>query len=1442
MKRRSNRVRAMKNGFRYKKNIFVKTQHPIDIVGIFLLCCFLFIHNNSIFPQHNLNFTHLTTTNGLPHSSIICMLQDSKGYMWFGTPAGLAKYDGYQYSVYKPDLNDTHSIAGDQIHDLMEDTLHNRSILWIACQGGISYMYLDNEEIHTIRYHPDSTSSINSPRLRCILKVENQKVWIGTVGGGINIYDPAKNSFEYIMTDPTDPHSISDNGIISFLTDSKGRIWIGTHNFFNKYNPSTKEFKRYQFKKSGEMVYCMNEDTEGNIWIGYPDGIEVFNPATESFLNVENLISSPVNPPGSEVRDIFFDKQDNIWIASIHEGLSFIDHSRTKANLYRHDPFDETSISSDHINKIFIDNNNVLWIGTSRGGLSKASLTEKGFNTIRKTFGTENTLSNAFVFSMAQESENILWVGTFYGGLNRYNRETGSFTHIKSVYGNESTLTTNTITSLLIDSENDLWAGSMRWGLNRIDLDKISIDPKQTGDVTKQIEIKRYYPGKYNTKQNIVGWSVRNIYEDRNGQLWISSWGGLNLYNRETDEFKVYSTETHGKKGLRTNNFWTVCHTHTGWEDYLWIGTENMGLARLSLKTDSFEHFINVPGDLKSLNDNSVRCIYQDTKNRLWLGTYAGGLNLLRFNENGNPEFKYYTKKDGLPNESVLSILEDGNGNLWLSTYNGIAKFNPENESFRVYYKSDGLQDNDFSYGAALKDRQGKFFFGGINGISYFHPDSITDNNAQDVVVITNFKLFNKTVQPYEKINKDVVLTKHISYTKEIKLSHRNDDFGFEFSSLNFAHPSKIKYMYKMVGYDKNWKLTDAQNRTATYTNLDAGEYQFRVKASNNNGIWSDQNTTLDILIYPAWWESWWASIIYFLLSLSIILYLRRLLLARAEFRNRLKMERLQFQQQQELDKKEHEIDQMKIRFFMNISHEFRTPLTLIIGPLESLLKKKSNDEATSQLNLILRNTRRLLRLINQLLDFRKLDTGKQNLSVSHGDIVEFVRSIHDAFKYIAEDHEIDYRFESNKNKFYAWFDPEKIEKALLNIISNAFKFTRSGGEICIGLFTTETDQEKEDQLKEFDGPVVVIEVSDTGKGIPRKNLDKIFERFYSSDKDDTQGGTGIGLSLTRELIELHKGEILVSSEPGKGSSFKIILPVGKKSYKKDEISREPQKGPSPELLETYQKIHEQSRKSYYPKSSSLNDEGKDTPLILVIDDNKDMLSFIRHELNTEYRIEEAQNGKEGVKMSIDHIPDLILCDVLMPEMDGLEFCTYIKNEVKTSHIPIILLTAKSAEEDQISGLLSGADDYITKPFNAEILKAKINNIIKSRKLLWEKFKLIPDASIKDIGYSSYDEQFLVKLNEVITQKFTDSELELKDIVREVGMSQAQLYRKIKSLTNLTVNEYIYSVRLKEAAHLLKSTTFNVSDIAYKVGYKNASHFTKSFRKHFGKSPSEYRK
>ncbi|HTL08187.1 MAG TPA: ATP-binding protein, partial [Chitinophagaceae bacterium] len=849
-------------------------------------------------------------------------------------------------------------------------------------------------------------------------------------------------------------------------------------------------------------------------------------------------------------------------------------------------------------------------------------------------------------------------------------------------------------------------------------------------------------------------------------------------------------------------------------EGNIWVGSSN-GIDVLDKKTGRFTYYSNFTNDPHGLSNNSILSLLQDSRGRIWVGT-TDGLNI--FNKE-DQSFTSFRTENGLPGNTILTIAEDNQQRLWVSTYNGISCIQVNEKSgsaggisisCKNYDEKDGLQGIAFNENAALKTQDGHIVVGGPGGFNIFDPSTINQDKSIPSVVLTDLQLFNKSIAVGEKVNGRVLLPRAITETNAITLQYNEDVLAIGFAALNFLNPEKNKYAYKLEGFDKGWITSDGKLRKATYTNLDPGSYTFRVKAANSDGVWNDQALALAITILPPFWKTPVAYALYGLVLIGILWFARRLILQRARMR-------FAIEQQQQEAQRMHELDMLKIRFFTNVSHEFRTPLSLILTPLDKIIRQAEDPAQRKQFQLIHRNARRLLNLVNQLLDFRKMEVQELRLNAVQGDIIKFCRGISYSFTDIAEKKNIQFSFYATVESLLMSFDHDKLERILFNLLSNAFKFTNESGKVAVQL---QMHMEDNKQL-------LAIKVIDTGIGIPLAKQEKIFERFFQNDIPGSlvNQGSGIGLSITKEFVKLHNGDLQVSSEPGKGSCFTVLLPVIEMPVLQD--------APLPA-------DEDAANDRWVPVPAEEKSGTARKQRLLLVEDNEDFLFYLKDNLREHFSIVDAVNGKEGWQKALGEHPDLVVADISMPEMNGIDLCRKIKHDARTAHIPVILLTAFAGDEQQLKGLETGASDYMTKPFNFEILLSRVRNILDEQARLKKTFQKQVDVQPADISVVSSDEQFIYQVMAVLEKNISNADFSVEEMSRSLFMSRVTLYKKLLAITGKTPIEFIRSFRLKRAAQLLEKSQLTIAEVAYEVGFNSPKSFSKYFKMEFNTPPSGY--
>jgi len=1362
--------------------------------------CILLLLSTSYAQKQDLEFTHLTSQDGLGSNTVFSILQDNKGFLWFGTYDGLSRYDGYKFHTYKTVEGDINSISEDKIRAMIQDKEGN---LWIGTwQKGLNKLDPRTEKFTRYLHVENDPSSISSNHIISLCTDKEGNIWIGTVGG-LNRFDPKSEKFFHYINNPEDPSSLSSNAVNSVYEDRNGILWIGTEDSgLNRFDRITETFKCYKHDPnnpksiSDDRIVSLYEDRSGIFWIGTRmGGLNKYDASLNEFSHYSKNSDQPTC--SNYIWSMFEDTQGIFWVGTEDAGLNIFDRQKGKFTCYTYSSNDPRGLNDNTVVSICEDSTGILWYGTWNGGINKYNKFEKKFITYSHSSDDPYSLSANSIYAIYMDSFGDLWIGTDLYGLNRRTVKSTKFIHYFNNPNDPFSISHNTINSICEDSKGNIWIGTNGGGLNRYDR------------TTNRFTHFRHNP---DDPSSISSDQITQVFLDSKGNLWIGVQpGGFDKLPKGSTSVIHYKPHPDNSNSIGADMIFDFNEDNKG---NLWIGTHGSGLCKFNVATEKFIHFRNDPRNPTSLSSDVISVIHIDKKGNIWVGTDGGGLN--KFNS-GNRTFKRYRQKDGLPNNIICGILEDERGNLWISTNKGLSRFDPQTGNFRNFGVEDGLQGLEFNYWAYYKAMDGRMYFAGTNGLNVFHPDSLKDNLLIPPVVLTDFELLHKPVSiGYDPLWGRTILEHPISETKLLELNHDDNIISFEFAALDFQNPKRNQYEYFLKGFDKEWTKTDATKRYVTYTNLDPGEYIFRVKGSNSDGIWNEAGVSLKIIIHPPWWATWWAYMLYGAVIILIVLGVRGYDLKRQRLKHQLEIEH-------EHAVKLEEIDSIKSRFFANISHEFRTPLTLILGPAYKIKTECKDENLTKQAGLIQRNANRLLELINQLLDLSKVEAGKMKLCVSKGNLASFVRGLSMSFESIAEKKDIRFKVKMQRDKIEAHFDKDKMEKILTNVLYNAFKFTMEGGEITINL--TETDQNR-----------VKIIIRDTGIGISKKDLPKLFNRFYQVDSSHTREheGTGIGLALTKELVELHKGKISIDSQEGDWTEVTIELPLGKNHFTEDEIAeREGQELEEREII-----------LSDFVSDRILDEDFEEVivekNIVLVVEDNPDLREYVREALIHEFSVAEAVNGEQGLRKAEKLIPDLIVSDVMMPKMDGIEMLKLLKNDAKTSHIPVILLTAKSEQTDKLEGLGLGAEAYLTKPFDIKELQVRIKSLIEQRQKVQKKFsdgEFTLKRAEKKLG--RLDEEFMNKVMNVVNAHLSEEEFSIEQFGHEAGMSRSQIHRKLKALTGKSPSVYLRSIRLSKAKQMIQRREANISEISYKVGFSSPAYFSRCFKEEFGYPPSE---
>ncbi len=1320
-----------------------------------LACFFITIFCQAQSVEEHYYFKNLSIRNGLSQNTVNAILQDRKGFMWLGTKDGLNRYDGLSFRKFKHDAANPRSIGNSFITSLYEDFNGN---IWVGTDAGV-YIYYPEKEA----FEEFDCQSLEKTRIeRSVSMIAGDKqgrVWIAVEAQGMFCYDARQKLLRNY------PLSEISSNIKCFTFDSGGTLWLGFYGdglYYSKDNLAT--VHPYGSPEDGKREFeggVITKIVQGNyncLYIGsVKEGVSELNLTSGQ---VRNLLAIDESGESIFCRDLLPYSDDELWIGT--ESGIYIYNLRTAQFIHlRASLYDSYSLSDNAIYALYKDREEGLWIGSYFGGVDYYP---RQYTYFAKYYpkNIANSLHGKRVREFCRADDGTLWIGTEDGGLNHFNPKTKEFHFFEPSAG-----FTN-IHGLCMDGSH-LWVGTFSKGLRVIDT--------RTGVV-----LRTYTEG--HTPHSLNDNSIFSICRTSAGEIYLGTLFGLLRYNRTQDNFDCIP-ELNGKfvYDIKEDSYGN-----------LWLATYANGAYCYDVSARRWKNYVFDAEDEKSLPYDKVLSVFEDSYRQIWLTTQGGGFCLF------HPDTETFTRyglKDGLPNDVVYQIVEDDDRFLWLTTNNGLVRFDPKTMEMKVFSTANGLPTNQFNYRSGFKDEAGNIYLGSINGFVAFDPRTFAENRQVPAVAITDFLLFNKEVSVGET---DSPLKSSITFSDKVVLTADQNSFSFRIAALSYQAPRMNKLMYKLEGFDEGW-LTIGESPLVTYSNLGYGDYVFKVKASNSDGVWNEQETSLHLSILPPFYLSGWAYCFYVLFFMGclvcVIFYFKR--------RNYRKQHRQMEMLEQE---KEREVYHAKIDFFTNVAHEIRTPLTLIKGPLENIILKKEVDSETKEdLYIMKQNTERLLNLTNQLLDFRKTETRGFRLNFTECDVVAVLRETYFRFTSLAKQKGLDFILELPQECFMADVNQEALTKIISNLLNNGVKYASTYLRISL-----ETDEK-----------VFHIRTFNDGEMIPDTMKEEIFKPFVRLDKEDeVTTGTGIGLALSRSLAELHQGSLMM--EKGEEvNCFCLTLPVNQDStitLSAENVSQVEENSCGWEQEET--------------------DTKEKKPMILVVEDNPDMLAFIRKQLTTEYSVLTAMNGIEALAVLDNHYVNLVVSDVMMPQMDGFELCKTIKSDLSYSHIPVVLLTAKTNIQSKIEGLELGADAYIEKPFSVEYLLANISSLIHNREKLRQTFAKSPFVAANTMALTKADEEFIWKLNDIIQANLHNPEFSMEDMADALKMSRSSFYRKIKGVLDLSPNEYLRLERLKQAAQLLKEGKSRVNEICYTVGFNSPSYFSKCFLKQFGVLPKDF--
>ncbi|RNL55746.1 hybrid sensor histidine kinase/response regulator transcription factor [Pedobacter jejuensis] len=1279
--------------------------------------------------------------------------------------------------------------------------LDGYGFMWMGTYDGLNRY--DGYNFKVFRNNQNVDNSLINNHIT-VLNGDNQnRVWIGTQKG-VSYYGYADSKFhklkvkeggkQTVLTASVNSIAIDKNGAVFIATDENGLYLLkkgsaiankvslndkdyaikalclandGLLWFYVKdlglcnYNPSNAKLKL--IKPDVKNVTKIIAGEQNVLWIGTEAGLYKFD--TKS-----TILAKPQNYPNNDnIMNLMLDKQKKLWVSTDGSGIYVLDIRNNNVN-HLSAGKEKGLLSSNSVAQVYEDRESRKWIATLRGGINLIDQQSTQFRTIKNDALKSNSLVNNFVLSFSEDEQQNVWIGTDGGGLSKWNRKQNTFTNF--VKNNEiGSLKSNFITSILNDADNNIWIASFSGGIDRLD--------KKTQ--------KFIHYSCYNNVKGVEEVNIWKLFRDKDKNIWAGTTrgGALYKYDAQTDKFELFD-----------NNLKDIHALFQDAAGNLWAGNYTALIKIDPLK--KHHQFTNI--------NLAVRAINQDSKQRLWIGTEGGGL--LQFNPS-TKSIKKYTEQDGLPSSSILNILIDAKDNLWCSTYNGLSKFDARAGTFKNYFSSDGLQSNQFNYNAALKLKDGAFLFGGINGFNLFYPDSIKENKRIPKIVLTDFRINNIPLD-LDSTYKNVSIVD----LQQISVPY-NSSLSINYAAIEFSFQEQISYAYYLEGWDRGWNNVNKLT-TAFYSRLSEGEYKLHIKSTDTEGVWSSNEKVIVIKILPPWYRSWWAYAIYLALFSVCYYVLQTYRNKQRNLKHEVELTNLKMERAKDLNEK-------KLNFFTNISHELRTPLTLIVNPIKDILNSKESGQEKNDLNVVYRNSRRLLSLVDQLLLFRKTESENDTLNVVKINLYRFAKEIFLCFSYLAKNNNIDYTFECDDEELNIFADRDKLEIIFFNLLSNALKFTPNNGFVKFKITANVGD--------------IKIEVSDSGPGIPDGIGEKLFDKFYKViNKTSLKMGFGIGLYLAKNFVELHKGKIYFITKSGIGTSFFIEMPIGEPAGYDD-------KPLETELTYVNELIAEEELENELAGKENIGNLAlliSDLHSILVVDDNTEIIDYINQIFKDNFKIYRATNGIEGLELCKEFLPDVVISDVNMDGLNGIELCKAIKDDSALSHIPVILLTADPNAEIRLQGIEVGAYDFISKPFDKELFTAKINGIIKNRKNLQSYF--YNEITLKSDTHkvSQEDRGFLQKCINIIESNLTEDSFNVKTLAADLGMSHSNLYKKIKATSGQSINGFVRYIRLRKAAELLINTNLNINEAAFRVGINDIKYFREQFQKLFKLTPSDF--
>ncbi len=1454
--------------------------------GVVLVVANILLATSGLPAQQNHQFDRIGVADGLSHNYVQSILCDSKGFLWFGTWDGLNRYDGRNFKVYKVEPKAQNSLTNNRIIDLWED---RQGVMWVKTNDGYMHYFVEaTQEFFTFPYYLESLEERNST-ISCFAETAHKEILLGSTNSGLYYlkFDEESQRYQARQYLNRGTSTISSNSVNFITNDGDEHIWIGTDKGLNQIVRS--EFEKeepvfsnywldYNFTNGLLVDSLMLFGTKSNglktyemplgKFVEFP---EVFQPLSQATISVLHSASEDVLMVGTAhdglyvydlkagtltrqflqgefIKKVYQDHFNNVWVNTRKFGIYQIDPALTSIQHFDLLPESVRNLVDDERQFIFEDSQHTLWIALHGGGLAQYDQMTNRFEFYRNMPNDNTTISSDNVYCIAEDQSGILWVGTgpSHGGVNKVSTTNEAFERIRL----ESQITSgneNVVRSLLVDGRGNIWAGTKAGHIYILDsgyqlISEMDIMPlvngwqpgqnaytmmqdsrgyiwvgtkggglfvtqKPLSAIKADYSDLRFYNYTHNAanKASISSNNIYSIMQDGMGRIWIGTYGGgLNLVIDRNNENLICRRYNSDNTNLSSDN---VRHLYEANDNTLWVATafglNIMNLDKLQLERPLIRSHLFDPRRSNSLSYNDVIHVLQDSKEQLWFGTSGGGLNRLLSHTNDSLFVEHLNLRSGLINDVVYAMVEDGSGGLWVSTGHGISRYDSQSGSFQNFDQSNNLNTDVFNENTCAVAPNGHLLFGTNDGMLVIKPEKIKQNEFDPNVALTNFQLFNKDVDIRDE---DSPVKQDIETLDELHLQYYQSSFSIEYAALSYFAPTKNRYAFMLEPFDADWNVVGNQNK-ATYTNLPPGRYVFKVKAANYNSDWGDNTRSLAITIHPPWWKTNVMYLLYALLFIVVLEIIRRSYVRYHKLQNDLRVEK--------------RVNDIKLQFFTNISHEIRTPLTLILGPIHDLLETGDIPEkVAAKLHLVENSGKRMLRLVNQLLDFRKIQKKKMTLQVHRVVLHDFVASIVENFSMVAEQKNLNIALSGPAEKIEIWVDPNKFDSVIFNILSNSVKYSPKGGRIDV-------------KIERESAAHAAVVVTDQGRGIPENDLQKVFERFSPLTEENEQfGNSGIGLAYSKEVMQLHKGSISVQSTVGHGSSFIVKIRTGHAHFEQQQMHFD-------EAESVYAMKHQPALPEII--SPEIITQNANSLHILIVEDSLQIQNYLCENLQKDYRLSTAADGQEALDIIDNNMPDLIITDLMMPVMDGMTLTRKIKNDVNTSHIPVIMLTAKSGMENQIEGIESGAEAYILKPFNMTYVRAVIATLLRQRAVVASKYLENKLEGAENIQITSKDEQFLNDVHALIMQHYADPGFNVDKLVDEFYVSRSVFYHKIKSLTGLTPIEFLRQKRLRIASALLHTSDYGISEIALLTGFCDVKNFSKRFKELFDMTPSRYR-